>query len=363
MPRFITYNLLSSDLSQPKTFPAADPRYLDPTFRFESICLRFKHILGGDAEDPTIFGLQEVALKWVGPLRAFFSTYDYSLIHTCYGNRFDGYMGVAIAWPSGWARFNDNSLVCPPQTYGRPGFERWKHEQAEIEAVWYRKLARLGKESMPFRPLLDKFQASPAPAPQTLIAGKFNRAVFGYVAMPNMGKVAIGTYHMPCLFKYPHVMAVHALLFFHALHEYCTRHDLDQFVVMMDGNFEPRSLPYNALQGLCTAEELATIDEISPGVTTLCSTNRMGESRTTFEFLTGMRHTYPQTSVTTFTHGHAGAFMGKIDYIWFKLASGYLTPDTKIAPTESPAEQTCLLPNREEPSDHYLLSALFHPNE
>jgi hypothetical protein len=360
MSRFVSYNLLSSALSRPASFPAANPRHLDSTFRFESICLKLKAILD-DVDESTIFGLQEVSIKWVGPLRAFFEARAYSLVHTCYGNRFDGYMGVAIAYPTAQTQVTTLSIVCPPQKYGHAGFERWKHEQQVMEAVWYRKLARLGKESLPFRPFIDQLQAPPNPAPQTRITTRFNRAVFAHAKLPQLGDVAVCTYHMPCLFKYPEVMAVHALLFFHALHVYCVRRELDQYIVMMDGNFEPGSLPFNVLQGRCTAEELATIDEVSPGITTLSCTTRGGKHQTLFEFLSSLRHTYPATSITTHTHGHTGEFVGKIDYIWYKLSSGYLEPDTAVTPIQSTANQHSLLPNAAEPSDHYMLSAIFVP--
>ena len=47
----------------------------------------------------SIICLQEVSLKWSGELHSYFSNKNYYLITNSYGNKFNGYMGVAIAVP------------------------------------------------------------------------------------------------------------------------------------------------------------------------------------------------------------------------------------------------------------------------
>jgi len=43
--------------------------------------------------------MQELSLEWTGKLHCFFASRNYYLITTQYGNKFNGYMGVGIAYP------------------------------------------------------------------------------------------------------------------------------------------------------------------------------------------------------------------------------------------------------------------------
>jgi hypothetical protein len=371
MMRFVSYNLLSSALSTPKSFPTTKAHLLDAQTRLEDICIKFKDIIANSSdngiETGTIFGLQEISLPWVGPLRSFFQQHGYEFVHSCYGSRFNGYMGVAIAFPmrAHDLRISRLEMVCPPQQYGDVGFQRWKQGQKKSNTAWYRKLVNLGKNSLPFRPLIEHFQTPSPRPPQTMIACRFNRAIFGLLHHPDVGAVAFGTYHMPCMFRYPKVMAVHALLFFHALREYCHRCGVEDFVVMMDANFQPGSLPYRAIAGYLTQDELDAIDATNPGVTTLrIATDTVGRSQTLSDFLVDIQHVYPDNSITNYTHGFAGEFVGKIDYIWYKFepwssdATLEVEVDAVKAPTEYESNQSNFLPNASEPSDHYMLSGI-----
>lgn len=378
--RFISYNLLSSSLRTSNSFPETAKAHLDPFSRLDDILVKFRNILAeskitSTGRSAVIFGLQEVSLKWEPRLRTFFDSHAYEFISSCYGNRFNGYMGVAIAFPRQtwdnaeehtvlWDGVDAIEIVCPPQEYGEAGFKQWKKAQKEADSVWYRRVARFGRESLPFRPLLDKLSPRPLRPPQTMIAHRFNRAIFGVMEHADLGPIAVGTYHMPCMFKYPEVMAVHALLFFHALHVFCVKNNLRSFVVMMDANFEPGSLPYRTIMNTITDEERAAIDAVNPGVTRL-TVPAMLESgpQSLSSFLKNLTHVYPDDSISNHTIGFAGSFTGKIDYIWYTPVSPstdgkvVVRPDTALAPLEKADAQPSYLPNAIEPSDHYMLAA------
>jgi hypothetical protein len=46
-----------------------------------------------------LFALQEVSMAWSGPLHCFFASRGYQFVVARYGKRFDGYMGVGLAYP------------------------------------------------------------------------------------------------------------------------------------------------------------------------------------------------------------------------------------------------------------------------
>ena len=93
----ISYNVLSPELSDPKTFPenTADecsgenrlPRILD---------LLLFHVQRG-----AVVALQEVSISWLGRLQTFFDQHNYHYSSTLYGGKYSGYMGVGLAFPRG----------------------------------------------------------------------------------------------------------------------------------------------------------------------------------------------------------------------------------------------------------------------
>lgn len=392
--RFVSYNLLSLALRSSRSFPQCNPQDLQPAWCLESIQLFLKSILQ-DEQAHTVFGLQEVGLKWVRPLREFFKMHGYDFIHSCYGSKFTGYMGVAIAFPSQHAAsFSKHhtiisavDMVCVPQKFGHEGFSKWKAEQKRINSSWYRQSLKFLKDSLPFQPLLKRGRGQEIKPLPTMITYRFNRAIFATITTAHDAPIdepfAFGTYHMPCKFQYPTVMAVHLRLFFKALQSYCVEHDLTQFVVAMDANCEPGSLPYRSVVNVQTLseEEVAQIDQVSPGImapTKMCRplNSELLGSESLDEFVAGMKHAYPSDSISNYTVGFTGhEFCGKIDYIWYKFDPDLnelgdndgnpkgvpmeheLSPDPEFAPVQTRDTQHQYLPNASQPSDHYPLVA------
>lgn len=354
---FITYNLLSATLRTNKSFPECNPAWLDARGRFDDILTKLKSIIMTTDEN-TVFGLQEVSLCWVTPLTEFFNGQDYEFHATCYGSKFTGYMGVGLAYPRANRRMDklnvmDIEYACPPQDLGERGFKRWKRAQKEANSKWYRASLQYVQKSLPFQPILQKFLAHGGRPLQTMITHRYNRAIFGTVTHPKFNTCcAVGVYHMPCMFRYPEVMAVHILLFFDSLRLYCEAHDLAYFIVLMDGNIQPGILPYRILGDRYDVEpeEMDAIDAVSPGI--------LEDDRIT-DFIGGMKHAYPTDSITNYTVAFTGnEFCGKIDYIWHKMPEGVtVDPATDIAPIETIDTQGDYLPNAQEPSDHYMLAA------
>ena len=93
--RVYTYNVLSSHLSEATHFRSCLPANLDPETRF-SRCLTK---LDKECSRGSVICLQEVSRTWEGRLHTFFDERKYSLVTGMYGRRFNGYMGVGIAYP------------------------------------------------------------------------------------------------------------------------------------------------------------------------------------------------------------------------------------------------------------------------
>ena len=93
--RVYSYNVLSSSLASPGYFRACDPNNLDAGVRLAKI----KSKLLTETRAKSIICLQELSQKWQGPLEVFFEQNNYQLITGLYGRSFNGYMGIALAYP------------------------------------------------------------------------------------------------------------------------------------------------------------------------------------------------------------------------------------------------------------------------
>jgi|TARA_B100000524_G_scaffold208196_1_gene108892 hypothetical protein len=93
--RISSYNVLSSSLCGADHFTACAPEDLKPDTRLGRVCSTLEDQMAHGA----VICLQEVSSKWAGDLTPFFEANGYTLVTSLYGNRFNGYMGVALAWP------------------------------------------------------------------------------------------------------------------------------------------------------------------------------------------------------------------------------------------------------------------------
>ena len=93
--KITTYNVLSSHLAAPDYFTGCTPGNLDPSTRL----VRLKEKLDKEVAAGSIICLQEVSQLWAGQLHTYFSNRGYHFITGLYGNKFNGYMGVATAVP------------------------------------------------------------------------------------------------------------------------------------------------------------------------------------------------------------------------------------------------------------------------
>ena len=94
--RVVTYNVLSSHLCEPDYYVKCDPADLDPATRLS----RVKAQLQPHVEEGAVICLQEISQQWAGDLTTHFESHGYTFVTGLYGRSFNGYMGVALAWPT-----------------------------------------------------------------------------------------------------------------------------------------------------------------------------------------------------------------------------------------------------------------------
>ena len=98
--RVVSYNLLSSHLASPSHFTSCDPVNLVAETRLARIQSKLLEEINSPNNCKPIFCLQEVSQSWEGPLHVLFASHQYHVITGLYGQRFNNYMGVAIAYPT-----------------------------------------------------------------------------------------------------------------------------------------------------------------------------------------------------------------------------------------------------------------------
>ena len=156
----------------------------------------------------------------------------------------------------------------------------------------------------------------------------------------------VGTYHMPCAFRYPQVMMIHCAL--SAQHIQRLAADLP-YVFVGDFNIKPDSSMY----------DLLTSGEVKEG----CVDNPVMREGDKWTFgVKAMKSAYfsffhKEPAFTNYAQTKDDeAFLGTLDYI-------FISPEWKVVDAQKLPEKTeeleggGPLPTKSEPSDHLLLAA------
>lgn len=194
MHSVVSYNVLCSHLASPVQFPACSPAHLAAAARLPKVLAKLApHVSTGavlcEAHHPLhpehtstpLSGLQEISASWLGELQAFLAGHEYQMLSANYGTAANDYMGVVLAYPR--AKYvlasATSRRVARDPTPAWPGFCRWS--ACDVA----REVSRRNNVAL-FARLL------PAASPG--------------------GPFCVATYHMPCAYYLPPVMAAHAAL-------------------------------------------------------------------------------------------------------------------------------------------------------
>jgi mRNA deadenylase 3'-5' endonuclease subunit Ccr4 len=285
--RIVSYNVLSSKLSRPSHFTHTNPEYLTIEYRLPLILsklqtemnrLEVSQSVGDDVDKimadalsstvdntvkgkhkntsgggsggsggggamnnnkppPTIFALQEICYPLTSALHTFFAKHGYTFITGLYGKKFNGYMGVGVAYPNEYFETVEVDIC-------RLSDERvdgWPREEEEVEdgagngaggkkkqglVQNFRKVINqlvrnkfVKQLTTPFSNNNNNGDKEKTIDPWEMSENRFN--VLVSVALRHRhnnndnnnesgGTFLISNYHMPCAFYAPPVMNIHA---------------------------------------------------------------------------------------------------------------------------------------------------------
>ena len=278
----------------------------------------------------TIICLQELCLSMLPKFEIFFRQLNYSFFHNLYGRgHFNDYMGVGVAIPL-TIQVNSISYI-KIGDYIRSISKRSEKSTNLFTWLWS----------------LYEFAASkfidPIPDPWATAMARSNTLICLKLIV-NGKALCVATYHMPCLYKVPAVMAIHSSLVKDSMYQFADGHD---FILAGDFNYKPQDACYRAFI------ERGYVDTNFPesnnyGITYRPNTEQVLKSA--YREKTGSEPVY-----TNFVDEVNGPrFCETLDYIYF---AGQLTVENVLELPDHPTGDS--YPDETHPSDHLMIAATF----
>jgi len=223
----VTYNVLSSSLCEPSFYTNSDPEALDPDARLVRVLAK----LEGEVRSKSIICLQEISRSWSGELHTFFAQRGYHFVHSAYGGQRNGFMGVSVAFPISEYDITNTSM------------DRVSNFKAWPRAPKPGALSRFGSAIVGvYRKIRGR---RPPIDPWNDAMKRHNCLVYVRLVHKVSGKpFHLATYHMPCQFRVPSVMTIHAALVQQRLHELAGEEPL---IWCGDFNVMPGDGPYKLI--------------------------------------------------------------------------------------------------------------------
>ena len=320
----ITYNLLSSNLSDPSFIIGSSPDNCNPENRLSKIFDIFDEFILN--ENTPIICLQELSQEWTGHFHVFFSERGYYLITSLYGNKFNGYMGVGIAFPlikyklldCEIRRIGDSELVqkySDPVNENMPSFiERFI---SYITSFIYKK---------------DNIDTSHF----ELVRQRKNTIINLRLESRQIGTFCISTCHLPCNFKNMKFMVTNAAIVGHTVNNFTNG---DRYILCGDFNSKPDSDVYTLL----TTNDIKEESHPKPVMWSIKQNEKL---ISTYAYIHGEEPEFTYNSKNKF-----GEFNSTLDYIF--CSDGWNIEDSKVIGFDSENKEWC--PSATQPSDHYMV--------
>ncbi|KAK3241996.1 hypothetical protein CYMTET_48292 [Cymbomonas tetramitiformis] len=352
--RVVSYNVLSSSLAAPSHFDSCDPSNLDSSVRLERVLKK----LEPEIKKNSIICLQEVSMMWAGKLEHFFGNRDYRFVYHLYGGKRNGYMGVGIAFSRNEFVSEQVDIQCLADTH--PGWPKPILRAGIVNAL----SKGIDKVFAPAKPLWSVFRKVTGfkrpiedwnNAKDRKNAVTFVRLKEKNASVNGKGEeFCIGTYHMPCAFRAPKVMAIHAAL----IKQYMESMSAGApYVLAGDFNIKPvDDHGSESLYKLLTIGELAEDDPAYPTFPPRRKTNwsPVGGAPlySAYALATGCE---PDFTNYAKTKADTEPFIGTLDYI-FVSARWWIVKEVSGLPTRDSVTDGPF-PNANEPSDHIMIAA------
>ena len=339
--RIVSYNILSSELSEPDHFKHCYSSDLDPDTRFRRMLQKIE----AEIHQHAIICLQEISQLWAGPLHAFFQQRYYHFVTALYGGPWNGYMGVGLAWPTEdyeAAQVDIKRLVdsrrWPPSP--KPNGLAWASRQVSTF------LAGVGRRGLHWVGVATEAPYDPWAEAQR----RSNELIFARLCRRQDGAAfCVATYHMPCLYgtaKKRQTMMIHASLAAQYIQKLAVDHP---YVLAGDFNIVPGSSAHRLLtEGKWDAEHE---DFPTPRADddTGWDANHVKPLRSAYVVKNGQEPDFTNNAQV----GDEPPFADTLDYI-------FLSPHWSVEDVIRLGHRADLkgpFPNAQEPSDHVLIGA------
>lgn len=360
--RFVTYNVLSSSLCSPSWYPKCPAEDLDPKNRLSRVLSKLKR---RGVDEDAIVGLQEVSLTWRPTLKKWFNDNGYDFICTNYGNAHNDFMGVALAFPRKRYEAKRSEIVCVGRAnkwkrkprVPTPGrfqvalrtiFDVIKHAVSSLllVSVW----TCIGKAVG----LISDKPSRPERSDLEVAKGRFNRQIMASIRCKKSDRLFnVAVYHMPCVFWNQRLVTICAALSAQCANAFASK-DEDEpapTVMLGDWNFGPDTAAYSLLTK-------GTLDTAHPGYPNIPSHETwrpevgIVPSRSAYAEFEGE----PAFTNRTCSGKVPQVFTGVLDFIFYSANRDVRVVDVLDVPRAFD-DDTPLLPNASEPSDHLMIGA------
>jgi hypothetical protein len=343
----VSYNLLSDGLCSAEFHLNAreDERIVDAERRFGLVLQKFDGL-----DNDVIICMQEVSRNWSCKLMQYFYDKNYTFIPSLYGNHWNGYMGVAIAFSNELYRMRWSDIKrigdLVPKLKDSTGWvgacAAWAGVQlaSGIQST-YRYFS--GSKFKCLEPYLEEpFQNIAKKRYNTLLTVELAKMRESGESEP----FCVSTYHMPCLFANHRVMITHALL---ALRHALEISDGRPLIFAGDFNTQPADVVYDLY---CKGwdDAFAKHPTFHETFRFLPEFNPITQVKSAYAEIEGNEPDYTNRVITKH---NPSCFEGTLDYIFYH---GDLKP-VSVIPLDCPKDR--YFPNLEEPSDHLMIGSTF----
>jgi mRNA deadenylase 3'-5' endonuclease subunit Ccr4 len=326
--RIVSYNLLVPIFAdQPESFTKTQRKFLKTNYRWNLIQAQLEQEI--IHHENTIICLQELSLCMLPKLELVFRQLNYSFFHNLYGPRYSDFMGVGIAIPV--------AMQLKSISYIKIGdhirsISKRREKQTNL-FTWGWNLYQFA---------LSKF-IEPVPDPWETAMARSNTLTCLQLVI-NGKPLWVGTYHMPCLYKVPAVMAIHSSIVKDLMYQFANGQD---FILAGDFNFKPHDACYQAFT------EKGYIDVNFPK-----SNNYEISYRPNTEQVLKSAYREKNGSEPVYTNFvdtlNSTKFCETLDYIFFV---GNLTVEKVLELPDHPIGES--YPDETHPSDHLMIAATF----
>lgn len=327
----VTYNVLSSHLASSDYFTQCDPKYLRADYRLGLL----KKILDEKIQDEAVICLQEISTLWSGQLQPFFVERGYCMVDTHYGGKFNGNMGVAIAFPLKKYKLHNLDITCIADTKQMPRKPKPTYVEHLLSSLFSYANGLLqwaGLTSKVLNPWREAMSRN-----NRMISARFSP-----VSDLNK-KFVVGTYHMPCMFRLPAVMLIHCALSAQHIRRFA---GTDPYMYVGDFNIKPASSMYQLLTTGSVEADHPEMPKNEPGDSYVLDVSPL---RSAYKVCNGKEPDFTNNSQVR----DEEPFIDTLDYIF--LSSQWNVQSVLDLPPLHQMKGP--LPIQNEPSDHLLLQA------